>query len=501
MPENETIKNPSGKIVVKAPANGSVVGEAKSYTFEEAKSAVERARAAQKAWAAASFEFRKEKIIKFASILMQKADEVARLLSRETGKTIYEATLFEVIPLIHLSNYFAKKAHKILKPQKISVSLFKHRASYLHYKPRGVVFIISPWNFPLTIPIGEVVMSLLAGNAVILKPASLTPLVSLKARELFDEAGLDPDLFQVIPGPGAMAGQIIDQCAIDYVNFTGSTEVGKIVAMAAAKRLIPFSMELGGKAPAIICEDANLKNAAKAITWGAFANSGQICASVERVYVHESVYDEFVNLAVEETNKLRQGDPANDYEIDVGSMTDPRQIDILQRQVADAKERGGKILAGGKLKEEGKMFFEPTVIVDVDDDAMCVREESFGPLMPIMKYKTEEEVIARANNTRFGLLGYVFSGNKRKAKAIAERIQAGTVIINEVLITHAMPETPWMTAKESGIGFVHSDEGLRHLCSTYHVNYDLINFPYRLCYPYQEGKVNTVKKVIKLLYD
>ncbi len=479
----------SNVIEVFSPLNQKKIGEVKVFTIEEAKEAIKRAREAQKYWADLSIEERCKKMLDFADVLYARAEEVANLISSENGKTIYESYMFEIIPILHLTTYFARKAREILSPKKISISVFKNRASYIHYKPRGTMLVISPWNFPLSIPAGEVIMGLIAGNSVILKPASLTPLIALKLRELFDEAGLNKDIFQVITGPGALASQIIETGEINYVNFTGSTKVGREVASLCGKMLIPCSMELGGKDAAIVCHDADIDAAARSVVWGAFANSGQICASIERAYVHESIFDEFVQKAVEITRSLRQANTIENPDADIGAMTDKNQIKVVERHIEDAKAKGAVVLTGGKRSKIGEMFFEPTILINVDDSMPASCEESFGPILPIMKFKTEDEAIERANNSCYGLTACVYTKDQERAKRIAERLEAGTVMINDALMTHAFPETPWMGVKESGIGRVHSDDGLRDLCQAYHVNYEVIPMKNMVWYPYSREKL------------
>ncbi|MGC9043156.1 MAG: aldehyde dehydrogenase family protein [Myxococcota bacterium] len=477
-------------IEVYSPLNQKKIGEVKVFSLDEAKEAIKRAKEAQKYWGGLSLEERCKKILDFADVLYKRAEEVARLISSENGKTIYESYMFEIIPVLHLTAYFARNASRILSPKKISISVFKNRASYIHYKPRGTMLVISPWNFPLSIPGGEVIMGLIAGNAVILKPASLTPLIAVKLRELFDEAGLNKDIFQVITGPGALASQMIETGEFNYVNFTGSTRVGREVASLCGKMLIPCSMELGGKDAAIVCHDADIDAAARSVVWGAFANSGQICASIERAYVHESIYDEFVQKVVEITKSLRQDNPIENPDADIGAMTDKNQIKVVERHIEEAKAKGAIIHTGGKRSKIGEMYFEPTVMTDVDDSMSATCEESFGPLLPIMKFKTEDEAIERANNSCYGLTACVYTKDQEKGKRIAERLEAGTVMINDALMTHAFPETPWMGVKESGIGRVHSDDGLRDLCVAYHVNYEVIPMKNMVWYPYSRDKVN-----------
>ncbi len=486
-------------IEVFSPLNQKKIGEVKVFSLDEAKDAIKRAKDAQRYWRSLSVEERCRKMLDFADVLYERAEEVANLISSENGKTIYESFMFEIIPVLHLTTYFAKNAREILSPKKISISVFKNRASYIHYKPRGTMLVISPWNFPLSIPAGEVIMGLIAGNAVILKPASLTPLIAVKLRELFDEAGLSKDIFQVITGPGALASQMIETGEFNYVNFTGSTKVGREVASLCGKMLIPCSMELGGKDAAIVCHDADVDAAARSVVWGAFANSGQICASVERAYVHESIFDGFVQKAVEITRSLRQANTVENPDADIGAMTDKNQIKVVERHIEDAKAKGAIILTGGKRSKLGEMYFEPTILINVDDSMPASCEESFGPILPIMKFKTEDEAIERANNSCYGLTACVYTKDQEKGRKIAERLEVGTVMINDALMTHAFPETPWMGVKESGIGRVHSDDGLRDLCQAYHVNYEVIPMKNMVWYPYSREKLKRFFALVGLV--
>jgi len=470
------------------PVTGALMAEVPSLDITQARQRLEKVRNAQKTWGSTSFSTRKALMLNFAEVLYRRREEVATLLSQETGKTLYEAHIFEVVSLYRMARYFGRRAGKILKPRTIRLSLFINRRSVIEYKPRGVVLIIAPWNFPVAIPIGEVIMALMAGNGVVLKPASLTPLVALKLKEIFDEAGFDPDLFQVIPGQGRMASELIGP-GVDYVNFTGSTAVGKMVAARCGEKLIPCSMELGGADPAIVLPDADLDHAARILTWGSFAASGQICASVERVYVHQSVYDAFVAKVLACTQALRQGDPLSGKELDLGSMIDPGQIPIVERQIEEARSRGAKILTGGARLGEGSMFFAPTVITGATDDMAVVREETFGPVMPIMPYRDEDEAVARANHSPYALSAYVF-GQPGHARKVARRLEAGTVSVNSVLMTYGMPETPWGGPKESGVGRVHGDDGLRHLCEPLHLHYPILPFDLPVEFPYSAKKLS-----------
>jgi succinate-semialdehyde dehydrogenase/glutarate-semialdehyde dehydrogenase len=495
-------------IDVISPTDGNRIGEAPSFDVDDALKSLHEVHAAQKRWAQTPVGRRGEIIKKFARILHERSGEVAGLISAENGKPLYEAYVHEVLPIVHLCAYFAGRAKTILRPRPLPILVFKNRRSYLHYRPRGVTFIISPWNFPFTIPAGAVIMNLLAGNGVLLKPASLTPLIAYKMREIFDAAGLDPKLFQVVSGPGRMAQDLIEKGAplIGFVNFTGSTGIGRVVASVCGRHLIPCSMELGGKDPAIICSDADIALAARSVVMGAFGNSGQICASVERVYAHKDIYDDFVREVTGLTRNLRQDNPLKNHSADIGAMTSEEQIQIVEEQLRDAVAKGATVLTGGKRSDRGRMYFEPTILTNVTEDMEAVREETFGPLLPIMKVPSDEEAIRLANDSIYGLSAYVFTGDSSKGRRIAEQLEAGTVMVNETLLTHAFPETPWQGFKASGMGRVHSDEGLRDLCLACHVNYDTMPIPkllwdmFWVWHPYGPEKTSRFHSLYGLLF-
>jgi acyl-CoA reductase-like NAD-dependent aldehyde dehydrogenase len=479
-------------IVSRNPATGEILGEVREQSAAEIRAAVARARAAQAAWGALPVEARAERVGAFRDAIVQRAEELCGLVSAETGKTKVEALSMEVMVVADLATYFVKRAARILAPEPISIHLLKNRASYIHYVPRGVVGIISPWNFPFGIATGEIVMALLAGNAVVQKPSEVTPLIALKTKELYDAAGLPPDLFQVVPGRGAAGAALID-AGIDYCVFTGSTATGKKVAAACGERLIPCTLELGGKAPAIVCADADLERTARALVWGAFANQGQVCVSVERVYAHQAIHDELVHQIVEQVNALKPGH-------DTGSMTWERQTEIVEEHLKEAVAAGARVRTGGQRRGAG-LAFAPTVLTDCKQDMGVMRREIFGPVMPIMKVDDEEQAVALANDSQLGLMAYVFTADKHKGKRLAERLEAGTTMVNDCLLTFGIPETPWGGVKQSGIGITHSDKGLRDLCQARHVNYDRLALKKELWwYPYSEKLYRQTVKMMRWIF-
>jgi acyl-CoA reductase-like NAD-dependent aldehyde dehydrogenase len=483
------------------PATGEALGEVEVASAEQVTIAVNRARLAQATWGVLPPRERGRRVLRLRKLLSSRCEELARQISTENGKTVFEALTMEVVGLADLVGYYSKRVHKVLQTRSISLHLLKHRKSYLHYVPRGVVAIISPWNFPFMIPFGETVMALLAGNSVIIKPSEVTPLIANTILDLVQEAGLPPDLVQVVHGRGDVGAALVDS-GVNYVCFTGSVTTGRKVAAACGERLIPCTMELGGKAPAIVSDDADLERTSQALVWGAFANSGQICASVERVYAHESIHDDLVGRVVEKAGRLRQGSPAS-LTTDVGAICFGRQLEVARELIDDAVHKGAKVeLGGAALSNEPGMFFQPTILTGVDHTMRCMHEESFAPLMPIMSVRSDTEALRLANDSQLGLLGYVFTRDHSKGRRLAEQIAAGTVMVNDVLVTYGAPETPWAGIKDSGLGRVHSDDGLRDLCEARHVNHEnLITLPRELFwYPYGEKGYRRAVKAMRLFF-
>src|SRR4051812_48315420 len=408
-----------GTLAVYEPGSGKLLGEVRVSTPPEIRQTVQHARAAQPEWARKSFAQRREVILRFKDLVLARAEELCDHLTRENGKTRNESLFMEVLPVADAAAWYANHAQKILRDERIPLHLFPHKKSYLRFYPRGVLGIISPWNYPFSIPVGDAVAALMAGNAVVVKPSEFTPIIMEKARALLEEAGLPRGLFGVVQGKGDAGAELI-RSGVNQIVFTGSVATGRKVNVAAAEQMIPCVLELGGKDPAIVLPDADLDSAAKKIAWGAFANSGQTCASVERVYVHESVAKPFTDKVVELARSLRQGEP-NQHDVDVGAMTTQAQVEIVRRHLDEARARGARIPAGGEVKvtPEGGRFVQPTVLTGTTADMAIVRDETFGPMLPIMTYRTEEEAVRLANDSSYGLSAYVFTRSRAKAERIA----------------------------------------------------------------------------------
>ena len=494
MAQSIPAKIAGSEIISHDPATGEEIGRVPLTLPEEVARAVDRARAVQTAWAAKSFRERGRVVMNARKIVLRELEEIALLVSRETGKPIAEAIAMELTPSLDLMQYFARQTQSLLQRERISIGLYgwMGRTSYLVFKPVGVVGIISPWNFPWATPLDEIVMALMAGNAVVLKPSELTPLTAVKMRQIFTRAGLPDGVLQVVTGDGSTGAALIG-AGVDKIIFTGSVATGKRVAEAAANYLIPVVLELGGKDAMIVLEDANIENAARGAVWGAFANGGQACAAVERCYVHEKIAQQFTDAVVAETKRLKisvsePGAVARGLEaevmgsrgssptvtesaFDIGSMSSEQQLRTVERHVYEATGRGAKALTGGeRTPDTAGPFFPPTVLTHVNHEMAVMREETFGPVLPVMSFKTDDEAVRLANDSVYGLTASVWTNDLARGKRIAEQIDAGTVMVNEVLYTHALAQTPWGGVKQSGFGRTHGRAGLMELVIQQHIH-------------------------------
>jgi succinate-semialdehyde dehydrogenase/glutarate-semialdehyde dehydrogenase len=483
-----------------APATGELIGEAPNMHADQVRQVVGRARRAQEGWAALPIEERCARILQYRDAIVERADEVIDLLARECGKPRHEALMHEVMVVADIATHFAKTAPQALAPREIPLHLMKHRRSFVHYAPRGVVGVISPWNFPFQTPLRDVLMALIAGNAAVLKPSEVTPLIAIKAKEIWDGAGLSEDLFQVVTGYGATGAALID-AGIQFLVFTGGVATGKKVAAACGERLIPSVMELGGKAPLIACADADVERTARGIVFGGFTNSGQVCLSVERVYAHREIHDKLVDRVVELTRELRQGDPSQEM-VDVGAIIFSQQIDVAERHIADAIGKGAVLRIGGKRVPGRGQFFEPTVLTNCDHTMTVMTEEIFGPIVPIMRVSSEEEAIRLSNESHLGLNAYVFSSDREHGRRLAERVEAGSVLVNDVLSNAGCPEVPFGGFKQSGYGRVMGDDALREMCDTRHVSVDRLSLGRRdpLWFPYTQRSYDWLKKGLHAMF-
>lgn len=458
-------------IVTRNPATLQPLGKIEICNAEWVQKKFQDAKKAFHTWSQLSYQERAQYLLKAKEYILQHLDEIAQVISQDNGKARVEALSSDIFPVCELIEYFAKNTQKILKPEKVSIGLMSllGRRSKIYYQPLGVIGIISPWNFPFSIPMSGIVMALMAGNCVLLKPADATAMVGIKIEEIFEAAALPKGVFSHLPGD-ASTGEALLDLPLDKVIFTGSVRVGKRIMQKCAEQLIPCTLELGGKDPMIVCKDANLENAAAAAVWGAFCNAGQVCASVERLYVDQEVATEFTRLVVEKTKKLKIG-PSTQTHNDLGPLTTEAQLKIVEAQVEEARQRGARIVTGGKRLENQKgYFYLPTVITGIDHSFKCVKEETFGPVLPIMTFRHEEEAINLANDSEYGLTASLWTRNLKRGRKLAQEIRAGTVAINECTYTYALCQTPWGGVKQSGFGRTHGKYGLHDLVHVLHLH-------------------------------
>jgi acyl-CoA reductase-like NAD-dependent aldehyde dehydrogenase len=454
------------------PATQETIGTLPNLTLEQIAVAVQSAARAQVQWAATPVRDRLRILRRFGHLLCAQKETVAAVISREAGKPEAEALSTEILVVLDTVKYLENNLFSFLRPEPVPHGnpAMKLKRGQLVREPYGVVGIISPWNYPFSVPSVQALTALATGNAVVLKPSEFTPYSSLELQRLLREAGLDPELLQVITGDGA-AGAALLSTGIHKIVFTGSVATGKRVAQAAAGRLLPAVLELGGKDPMIVLEDADVEVASSAAVWGAFMNAGQTCLSVERCYVHESIYEKFLVACVEKTGKLRLG--PSGPETDVGPMIHARQLRIVQSHVNDAVGRGAQLLAGGhRLPDLGPNFFAPTVLAGVDHEMAIMREETFGPVLPVRSFKSEDEAVALANDSEYGLAASIFTGDGKRGEALARRIHAGTVMVNDVLACFGISEAPHGGVKASGIGRTHGRFGLEEMVWPKYVDSD-----------------------------
>jgi len=448
------------------PATGETIGMTELNTVADLNNAVSLAHKAQPAWEAAGYKERRRRLLKVRDYIVANAESLATIVSRDSGKTKIDALSTEVMATAMAISYYATHAEKILKRKRLGGGslLTINKRSYVDRVPVGVVGIISPWNYPFAIPFHEVAMALIAGNAVVLKVASQTLMAGKAIQDAVAAGGFPPGVFSLINLPGTVAGKAFLESEINKLFFTGSVPVGKLLMAKAAERLIPVSLELGGNDAMIVCRDANLHRAVNGALWAGISNAGQSCAAVERVYVEEPVYDEFVALLKEKMRRLNQG-PDGNCDVDVGAMTTGEQMKKVLDQLRDAKSKGGKIFENPPPKgsNPSALFIPPTIVEDAADDMMMMREEIFGPVLGVARVKDVNEAVRKANASSLGLTASVWSRNRKKAHAIAARLEVGSVMINDHLMSHGLAETPWGGFKESGIGRTHGYLGLEEM--------------------------------------
>ena len=447
------------EIAIRSPLAGCPLANIPAGTAEDAAHAVALARAAQPAWAARSFADRARVFVRFHDLLLERQEEILDLIQLETGKARRYA-FEEVLDTAVVSRHYARHAEELLEPRARKGALPLLTKTTEVRSPVGVVGFIVPWNYPLNLAITDAVPALMAGNTAVLKPDVQTSLTALWAVGLLREAGLPRDVFPVVTGDGPVVGPALGEL-VDFVMFTGSSRTGKIVASQAASRLIGCSLELGGKNAMLVLADADVEKAAEGAVRGCFAAAGQVCISIERILVHRSLWDRFVTRFVGRTKALRLG-AALDYSVDVGSLASERQLKAVEEHVGDALRQGAQALAGGKRRPElGPLFYEPTILTNVGPGMKAYAEETFGPVVSLYPFDSEDDAIAMANNTRYGLSASIWTRNTTRGELLARRIRAGSVNVNEVYAAAwGSVDSPIGGMKESGLRGRHGAEGI-----------------------------------------
>ncbi len=469
-PDMEKDEKPE-KIVSRNPATLEINKEIETTSPEKVQKVVETAREGYKKWKDVPVEERINNLRELRELLLEKKQELASIVSSETGKPKGEAILTELPPVLDAIRFIEKNGVSILE-ENISLGYlnFLDRKSTVFREPVGVVGLITPWNYPLGIPGSELVSSLFAGNSIVLKPAEQTTLTGLKIGELLEEAGFPNDVFHIIPGWGDITGQALVESDIDHISFTGSTKVGKSIQKTALSNQTSTHLELGGSDPAVVLEDADLELASDGIVWARFANAGQTCTAVKRVFPVESVEQKLRDLIVKKVKKLRVGYGKEEI-FDIGPLINRDGLEKIKSQVQKSVEMGAQILVGGKeIEDMPGFFFEPTVLTDVSRDMPVMKEETFGPVLPIMPVKDKEEAVEMANDTNYGLTASVWTRNVELGKKLARKIDAGTVTINDHAYTYGLNATPWGGFKDSGIGRSHGKWGIEEVTKIKHVH-------------------------------
>ena len=474
------------EIPVENPATGAVIAYVADMDAAKVAELARRGRGAQPGWQALGFDGRARVLLAMRRWLMDNAERVVSTIVSETGKTWEDAYMAEFTYTGGALGFWAKNAKRLLADESVPVSTLAITGKKLitRYEPIGLVGIIGPWNYPMTNSFGDAIPALLAGNSVLLKPSEITPLTSLLLAEGLEAAGLPANVFAVATGRGATGSALVDEA--DMIMFTGSTATGRKVMAQAAQTLTPVSLELGGKDPMIVLADADLERAANAAVYYSMLNGGQTCISVERVYVEEPVYDDFVGRVVEKVSAIRLGQSTGPATAEVGSMTTAAQLGIVERHVADALAKGARALTGARRGEGPGLFYEPTVLVDVDHTMQAMTEETFGPTLPIMRVGDAEEALRLANDSPYGLGASVYTGDAKRGLKLARRLQAGAVCVNDALLNYLAVELPMGGWKASGLGSRHGAGGIRKytrqqslLVSRFHLKRELFMFPYR----------------------
>ncbi len=499
---NERIETSEKKASLN-PATLEAVGEACLASSRECREAVTAAREVFPSWKALSFSRKRAIFLEAKKILLTRGEEVARLITMEKGSPLLESFSVEVFSSLGVLDYYARNIEKLLRPQpaKHSVSLFFHKKSSFSYEPLGPTLIISPWNFPFLIALYDVMSALTAGNTVILRPSSSTPFTGLLLGEIFNEAGLPAGVLNVLNCRIPQAEEMITNPDVQTIMFTGSVRTGRRIAELASRNLTNITLELGGKDPMIVCKDADLERAARGAVWAGFMNCGQSCGAVERIYVAREIADEFTERVADLTNKLNVGNPL-EMDIDLGPMATPSQLEVVENHIREAREKGANIICGGKrINDLPGYFFQPTVLTGVDHSMKIMREETFGPTLPVMAFTGPEEAVSLANDSSLGLTASVWTRSKKTAAWMTDRVEAGTVTVNDHMFSFVEPAAIWGGIKQTGKGRSHGSFGLQELVNVKFVSFDFLKKKTQLWwFPYEKRLYPLLRKSAALFH-
>lgn len=455
------------------PGSEEVLADVPALDIPGIDQVIATARSSWPSWKSRSIKERQKLLAALQYLLEDRKQQIAELIAMEQGKPVAEALAAEIVPSLAILKYLHRNAHKILRSERVNheMILFAHKQSYFRWEPYGVTAVISPWNFPFSVPLPQIAAALVTGNTVVFKPSPQAILVAQALVSLFQDAGFPGEVVQLAPVADADAPYFASHPGIDKILFTGSTAVGKKVMAQAAETVKSVVLELGGKDAAIVAADADIRRAAKGIVWGALFGSGQVCASVERVYVERAVAVQFIKACLDEIAEIKVGDPL-DTDTDLGPLSNSEQLEKVLLHIEDAVAKGARLLYGGKRLDRPGYFLLPALLVDVDHTMAVMREETFGPVLPIMVVDDVETAIRMANDSIYGLTAFGWTRSRRIAGRLMEELQAGTVMINDATSTWGEPLAPWTGLKQSGLGHTRSPYGLLEMVQLKYVSYD-----------------------------
>ncbi|MFA7341796.1 MAG: aldehyde dehydrogenase family protein [Candidatus Methanomethylophilaceae archaeon] len=491
---------------VYSPVDLRQVGEVEETRPEDVEGIVQSCRDSQKVWVSIPNEQRAECLQRLTRQVAERSEEIAYTVHLETGKPRLEGLNTEVMASAASCQHAALWRKRFRDDRKVNqgrmgtMLRYLGRRSIVNYRPLGVIGVISPFNFPFSIPFTQTVTAVAAGNGVVLKPSSETPLTGMLISQLFQDAGFPEGLVSVVCGPGT--GDALARSSVDKVVFTGSGEVGRKVMRSASDRLTPSIMELGGKDAMIVLRDADLDRASSAAAWGAFVNSGQVCVGIKRIYVQDDVMDDFLDMLVRKTKELKQGDGWQDADVSLGPMINEKAVKEMERQVHRALEQGGRILLGGNRNPDlPGHFFLPTIVTGLSQDADLIKEETFGPIVAILPFREEEEALKLANESPFALSGSIWTQDLREGRRLASLMRSGTVMVNNAIYTYGLPATPWGGRGESGFGRTHGEWGFLEMMETHHIHLDAGKMPRDFWwFPYDEEKGRSQMFFMRLFF-